>query len=60
MMETKELYKGDETVVVDAGSDAEKYWKGEGYSEEKAAPKKRVSLRGKKSESNGGTSDEEK
>jgi len=24
-METKELYKGDETVVVDAGSDAEKY-----------------------------------
>tara|TARA_S200002703_G_scaffold48754_1_gene42063 strand:+ start:118 stop:291 length:174 start_codon:yes stop_codon:yes gene_type:complete len=51
MMETKELYKGDETVVVDAGSDAEKYWKGQGYSEEKAKPKKRVSLRGKKSES---------
>ncbi len=50
-METKELYKGDETVVVDAGSDAEKYWKGQGYSEEKAKPKKRVSLRGKKSES---------
>jgi hypothetical protein len=58
-METKELYKGDETVVVDAGSDAEKYWKGEGYSEEKAKPKKRVSLRGKKSESTG-TSDEDK
>jgi hypothetical protein len=41
MMETKELYKGDETVVVDAGSDAEKYWKGEGYSEEKAKPNRK-------------------
>jgi|DEB0MinimDraft_10_1074344.scaffolds.fasta_scaffold31229_2 hypothetical protein len=59
-METKELYKGDETVVVDAGSDAEKYWKGEGYSEEKAKPKNRVTLRGKKLEPTGGTSDEEK